>query len=371
MVEKISRRKVFYLSGFDPRGVRHYHKFYKEEIFKQYLDDDKNIEISDRAKISSLESEWCIKNDSTSTDCSVLKWDDIIRSNWEKSNSSLLLKSFKTYYHYLKNLNLVRCYNLGPNTVFTLFLPLIYVILVALSFAAIIFLSTESLGFFGFLLGAIAIYILFFKSLEVAEKYKILWLFRIYVFCAKPNLFNRSELTKRTEEFAKIISGEVEKDEYDEYLIIGHSVGAMLCMSTMAKLIENNPKLNLDKVKIILIAQTIPIISYLYNAQKINDEIKIIANTNIRVLDIGAKVDGACYALKGPFINICEVKKAKLKLISPRYHKMFSDSKYRALKYDRYRMHFQYMMASDVKSYYDYFDITSGPVPLEARYEFE
>ena len=57
-----------------------------------------------------------------------------------------------------------------------------------------------------------------------------------------------------------------------------------------------------------------------------------------------------------------------MKLLNPRFADMFDPPAYRALKEDRFELHFQYLKASPLPVDYNYFDITSGPVRLWDRF---
>jgi hypothetical protein len=53
---------------------------------------------------------------------------------------------------------------------------------------------------------------------------------------------------------------------------------------------------------------------------------------------------------------------------SPRIHTLFSAQRYEALKRDRLRLHFQYLMAGEKLGEYDFFAIACGPVALSERF---
>lgn len=56
------------------------------------------------------------------------------------------------------------------------------------------------------------------------------------------------------------------------------------------------------------------------------------------------------------------------KLMSPRFAEMFDSATYAALRHDRFRIHFQYLMASERAVPYDFFAITAGSQTLAQRF---
>jgi hypothetical protein len=45
---------------------------------------------------------------------------------------------------------------------------------------------------------------------------------------------------------------------------------------------------------------------------------------------------------------------------------MFTKQTYQKIRWNKIRLHFQYLMASELPSPYDFFRITAGPSPLSA-----
>jgi hypothetical protein len=59
---------------------------------------------------------------------------------------------------------------------------------------------------------------------------------------------------------------------------------------------------------------------------------------------------------------------ASPKRLSPRFAEQFTPETYRKLRRDKYRCHFQYLMAFEKPGGYDYFAISAGPMSLRARF---
>ena len=84
-------------------------------------------------------------------------------------------------------------------------------------------------------------------------------------------------------------------------------------------------------------------------------------------VDISAPADGCCTALVDPLDAVRQMEHLECpspKLLSPRFQTLFTKEEYRQLKRDRFRLHFQYLMAAPLVGTYDYFWITAGPQRL-------
>ena len=91
----------------------------------------------------------------------------------------------------------------------------------------------------------------------------------------------------------------------------------------------------------------------------------------IEWIDFTAPTDYCAMALVDP-VAVAGTAQGALpdrpKLLSPRLAALFSPKRYAEIRKDPFRLHFQYIMASELPGDYDYFAITAGPQTLGARY---
>ena len=95
------------------------------------------------------------------------------------------------------------------------------------------------------------------------------------------------------------------------------------------------------------------------------------AARGLRWVDFSAPPDGCCFALPNP-VTACGVPhdaatEAAVKLLNPRFTELFDAQAYAALERDKFRLHFQYLRATDLPGDYDHFAITSGALSLARR----
>lgn len=354
----ITSRKVFYLGGFDPRGARFYHNLYKEELTKQAKITGAKFEVSKRKKSGKHISKWDIsleENDiRTETEYNFLEWDDFVRKHWIKNPFILTLLALTLYSSYFLSGAIFKIYNMSKGVVTVMLYPLFFLFLISIppiflaSFISNIFIS-------------ITLFTISFYYLSKLEKFlNVFWLLRIYLFCSSYGFLKNKDLSDRADGFSDLISQELKAKTCDEVLIIGHSVGATLLTSVIAKIFKKHRE-EKAKIKIITLGHCLPATSFLPWAKNFKQELKIISERrNIYWLDVTSGVDGACTPKNLPFDKINNSPKAHVKKISPRFHKMFEASEYKKIKKNKFRIHFQYIIASEKKTDYDYFKITAG-----------
>ena len=78
------KRKVFYLGGFDPRGVRFYHQLYRDQAARYTALTGEAVAVSARRAGPANSAIWTVTNASAGveTDYEYLRWEDLIGKVW-------------------------------------------------------------------------------------------------------------------------------------------------------------------------------------------------------------------------------------------------------------------------------------------------
>lgn len=382
MVSSVKKRETFYLSGYDPRGARHYYNLYKQEAKKQAEVDKLQIEISTRRRTGKHIQTWHIDTVSeeekyqTKTNYHFLEWDDIIRSNWKQDIFSLYLGLFYAMKTYLFSGSIFKYAKSSPIQMIAAFYPVVYLLMTLyLGFflynvTAESFISIGLLPLAAFLLALVIPYGIIKISIHLGNKLAVFWLLRIYIFSAKYVHTEMPLLKKRMEEFAKTIASTInnaKSNHVDEVLIVSHSVGTIITIPILANALKQT-NVDLKHVSILTLGECIPLVSYLTGAQAYRNDMKSIMQKPLCWIDYTTPIDGACFPLldfyKHSDIKIEENRKPYF--LSPRFHTLFSKQQYDKLRKNRYLTHFIYLMATEVSGKYDFFTITSGHKPLSS-----
>jgi pimeloyl-ACP methyl ester carboxylesterase len=205
------------------------------------------------------------------------------------------------------------------------------------------------------------------------------WLMRSTRFILRQARGATPELEARLDEFAARVDAALGDEANDEVLIVGHSSGAMLAVSTAARALARRASAcaagatSARPLSLLTLGECIPMLSYQPQARAFRAELASLAtSTTLAWLDFTAPPDGCCFALVDP-TAVCEERAGAAhwtppKRLSPRFAQLFDASTYARVRADKYRCHFQYLMASQIPGAYDYFAITAGPERLEDRF---
>ncbi|MGQ7793784.1 hypothetical protein ACUN0C_15365 [Faunimonas sp. B44] len=382
----VRRRRVLYLSGFDPRGPSFYHKTYREEAERHSALSGAPIEVGPRRSLGPLVQSWAvtaaIDGHPVETRYDFLRWDDIIRAHWPRRQLAVWVNTLWAFSVFLRTGALGRIFRATWPVLITVSLPALFVLLQVLlalgagwGAAALVsaFGAPTVAAVLAALLAAAGI-ILLGRWLE--GRLNVYWLGRIYAFTVRDARGEVAGLDERRDAFARIVVEAAAAGDADEILLVGHSLGTPLAVSVMARALALDPAIARrgQRLAVLTLGPTTPILSLMPEAGWFRDELRTLAAADVPWLDFSAPPDGACFALVDP-VRIFdpafprgEDAPAWPKLLNVRMMDLVDRATYDRARRDWARMHFQYLMAGDRLAEYDYFMITAGAVPLQDRY---
>ena len=401
---RVRRRHVFYLSGFDPKGPSHYHRLYADEAAKAGALAGNTVRVGKRRKVSEHVAGWSVTFDdgagpAVDTEVEFLRWDDIVRDHWPRHPGVLAWDLVVTTWLYLRTGALWKMVTLSWPPVVALVVP--FLILLALVMAVPVAVGTgitvaaASGSAVAGVLAGFALLASAFGLARIAERrLNMQWLLRSYAFTGRQGTQGWPVLEARLDHFAQLIVDRVRQaatsspgpaavpasDAYrpdaacDEVLIVAHSSGSIMAVAALARALALDPLLTQHgpRVSLLTLGQWLPLLSSLPSAQPFRNELDRLArDPALAWVDFTSPPDGCCFALTDP-ITAAGLAPAPRpdhpRLLSPRFAALFSPAAYAEIKRDRFRLHFQYLMASELTGDYDYTAITAGPLTLGERF---
>ena len=381
----VARRCVFYVGGFDPKGAAHYHALYRDECARQPTADGLQRTVGPRRRQANDNAAWQIQargsTGSVDTHYECLRWDDIVRQHWPRGTAALWWQVIASTLFYLRHGTWWRMFRLSWPPAVAVFTPFLLVcaLLVGIPLLAggggwwvAQQLQQPVAGVAAALLLAGG---LWWAGRRIEARYSMYWLMRSYAFTARQARGEVPELEERLQALAQQVVARVRSGVDDEVLLVGHSSGAIMAASILARALRIAPDLAGGRCRLALLTlgQWIPLLGLLPMAGPFRDELRLLGATRgLQWTDFSAPPDGCCFALTHP-ITACGVPHdaadgAKVKLLNPRFAEQFDATAYATLKRDKFRLHFQYLHAAPQPGDYDYFAITSGPLSLAQRY---
>ncbi|WP_299932941.1 hypothetical protein [uncultured Pelagimonas sp.] len=392
--QSVTRRRVFYIPGYDPIHPRRYRELYRKESAAQAQVSGYDIGISPKTGGGAYgwHVEATIDAQPVQADVEVLVWSDIVRDSMSNSIPATYWQMLRTSWEYIATGALWRLMRLRKGPVIAALYPigaLILQLILAVLIGAIMGFAAGSTVEWGVnqftgpedgaLLGALAFFVVtpigawlvlrWFKARD--GKFYIYYLMHDYAYSARYRGANPPELEGRLAEFEQIIAEALQSD-VDEVLVVGHSSGAHLAVSILADLIrkgqvpETGPKL-----AFLSLGQVVPMVSFLRDAWRLRADLQYLsARDELVWVDVTAPGDGCAFALCDPVSvsGVAPDNKRWPLVFSAQFTKSLSPERWKELRWRFFRLHFQYLCAFDRPLDYDYFQITAGPEFLADRY---
>jgi pimeloyl-ACP methyl ester carboxylesterase len=369
----LSRRTVFYIGGYDPRGPAHYHGLYRDEAAKQAKVSGFALTVGPKSKIDAISTRWKVTSPATETDYIFLRYDDIVRQRWSRTNIAVLRDILDYTWEAIRSGVLAGGYKLSrPMFMFSLFAPSLVAIAAMLAILAGILAGS----FVSWWLAAPVVAAVFAGCIALRPfleaRMSTFWLARIGYFYIQQATGKVPDLDARIDAFADRIAAKVQEGGADEVLVVGHSAGCLVAVSACARALRLLGKAD-RRLSFLTLGHAVPCAALHPKAVPLRAELlQAAADPRLDWLDITSPADFMCFALTDPLLAVGieqpDPANPKPKIVQAHFARLFAPADYARIKRDFYRMHFQYLMASDLPGEYDYFQITAGNQRLAGRY---
>ncbi len=383
----VRRRHVFYVSGFDPKGPAHYHRLLAEQAALAGVVGGYRVAVGGRHRASEHSAIWTLKHFSGHEDVDAdvetvfefLRWDDIVRNHWTRNPAMLAWELVRTTLLYLRTGAMWKMLKLAWPPVLVLLAPFLMLVGLLLTVPAAWLLASGISTKTGSMLpaalaGITVVGAVTGLALWMERKMNVQWLLRSYAFTGLQGTRGCPALEDRLDQFARnIVERMHAAPACDEVLIVAHSSGSIMATAALARALMIDPQLSArgPRLSLLTLGQWLPLLSSLPTARRFRDELaRIAAEPAIDWFDFTAPPDGCCFALTDPIAaaGLQVQRPDHPRLLSPRFAEMFSAARYAEIRRDRFRLHFQYLMASERAGDYDYTAIIAGRQTLGARF---
>jgi hypothetical protein len=381
----VTRRKVFYLPGYDPFPPRRYRELYRKQSAKQAKISGYDLRMDGHLQGDGFgwQVHARIDGQATETEIEVLVWSDIVQGSRRVSVVATYIDMLRTAWIYLSTGALFRLMRLRKGPVIAALYPVIGLIvqlLIAIAAGWLVWhlagaIARQTLGsevhwLSAVLAGVSGLLVLrWFRDHD--GKFFVYYLMHDFAYSAADRGAYPSSLEARLHDFRVKVSKALDSD-VEEVLVVGHSSGAYLAISMLADLIrlrdipEDGPRLAL-----LSLGHVVPMVSFLPHAERLRGDLRYLSKRReLTWVDVTAPGDGCCFALCDP-VAVSGQASAETRsplVISAAFTQSLSAARWRALRWRFFRLHFQYLCAFDQPKDYDYFQITAGPLTLADRY---
>ncbi|EAH7188037.1 DUF829 domain-containing protein [Campylobacter lari] len=368
------KRDVFYIAGYDPRGYRHYYAMFKKNLAEQNTLLNYDYTLS-KAQVN-IYPFWQIQTPHTSTSYTFLSWNDIVKKNWSEGIKDALSDCYSFFRIYTITGLFLKFGKESPHQLITGYYPFFYVLLSLIftlfcAFGSLFYLQNFHivLGILAFILSLVFLPKMLYK---LGKKLAVFWIARICSFCANWEKNSQGELELRMDDFARVIFEKLKENANDknyELILSAHSVGTVLCINVLAKVLRKCEKENIsfENLKVLTLGECIPLVSYQKRSFEFRKDLEYLGSKKLIWYDFTSIIDGACFA-QVDFIRTSGVKaQFSPKYLSAKFHTLYKNKDYKKIKKDKYKAHFLYLFATQIQGVYNFFEFIIGKNKLEEK----
>lgn len=323
------KRRIYYIHGFDFRGVAWYHKFFKKSAPSCF-------------KIADLEdNKFKINND---IEFVILSWQEIVLKNWfGKFKIFLIFLAhffqffFTSKYKSLQKMDtkLAVIIKAGTIALFCSLLILILSLILFGKYAALLSFIVMS-----------AIFVFLFKKLN------LFWLFLTTYFVDKKISVDLINVV--TGIFLDAFNAIEKSNPAEEIIFLAHSVGTVY-IPQLINMISGQEDGNKKISTAITFGSILPFL-YLTNKKWLFDELTDLSNKNIPWHDFSAKSDALCFFCTDLY-KLCGISGASVYLHNLRFASYFKPFRWKRLRSNKLLVHFLYFKKYDQGAKYNFFEM--------------
>ncbi|GJD94987.1 hydrolase [Methylobacterium iners] len=368
------------MPGFDPREPETYWGLFRREARLTAKRRGTPIQVGDPSRSSDgLRLDWEVEADGQATRYTLLRWDDIVRGRFPRSNWRRLIETAGLWWRLYRS-GYVRAYRREARRFARVILGihLIYagLVLLSLALAACLLLVPADLlprplallaiPFAAYAILAVLMRVTRGKPLFVAH------LVDDTAFTHAHAAGKTPELEARLDAFAAEIAAAEERG--GEIVLIGHSSSSFLGFEVLDRILIRDPDFGQrgTPVSFVTIGSVIPWITLDRNAGAVRGALaRVAASEAIGWLDIRTKWDWLSIYKRDPLSasGLPSPKANRPVEFHIRMPDLVARRTLNRRKWNLFQMHFQLLMSSESLETFDYIAFVTGPEPIHVLIE--
>ena len=292
--DSFCRRRTYFISGFDPRGVAHY-----QGLFKRAL-KQRGLRLGRRSPGEQI-TLWPLEMQGT--ELAFLHWDDVARVHWSK-HPFLLLRQLLPYgWDYLFRGRLWAAASLCRGVALCGLYPLAVLAIVFLLAAAAAWFGLQAGPPIGLILAAFLAAMVVWRGWLLADQLGVVWLSRSILFTYRLGEARDQSLRLRVQRLAESLLDLEQNSPASEILIAGHSSGSFV-LAMLAAELRRRPEAEtlLQKMSLLSLGQNLANLACYPHADAFRQDLRELAKApRVPWLDVTSADDLLCFAGVNPY----------------------------------------------------------------------
>lgn len=369
----IAKRLVFHIGGYDILSPETAYERFKRELRRFEATWSAHAVVS-KSRIDLDEAAWKVvtsgPNWRVETDVRFVRWDDVIDTARRQPMWRRLILGLLSFVDFVAAGAL--CGYLRTNWRYAGFFLYPFILLATFTASAVALgvLVAAILG--SNLAGVVAGALAFLAALQWPGRWFHLphlfddWIFsRAYIRRVDPML------TERLQRIAVEVGAAGRASEYDEILVIGHSLGAVLAIDLLERVLRLDPSFGQSgraSVALLSVGSSILKIGLHRGARRFRAAAARVASApSVFWAEYQALTDIMNFYKTDPIAAMGLAASARPVVRVVRISRMLNPVVYKRIRRDFFRVHNQFVSGNNRRAPYDYFMLLCGPLPVERQ----
>lgn len=375
----VSKRYFLHASGFDPYDAHAQYRRFVREAARFAATWNVSVEVSALQQKGACESSWTVTTAApgwlVATQYVLLDWSDIVRGEIEKPTGVKILRGVAAFadlvatgtaWRYFRGNWRYGMFFLVP------FLNLFLFTAIAVLAGCYAGAAVSALSPLAGIAAAVASAALLLAGLMrwPGEHWRVGQAMADWIFARDYMRGRHGDMTARIDAFAARILACARMSGAEEIVVSGHSLGAAVAVDALSRAFDRDSALGRHgpQLALLTVGAVIPKIALHPAGAWLRRKAERLAAE--------PSLTWAEYQARDDFISFYRVDPVKLVAIRDPYRPqglfigrvqifgMLSDESWRRFRYNFMRLHYQFVMANERRTAYDYFMLMCGPAPF-------
>jgi len=284
-------RHLFYIHGFDPRGPAAYHSICKEAAESASPGKKLRFVIGPRRKASAISSFWELRPAMAGSPPALafeyLGYDDLVRGLWRRWDGwRRIFAAWRSLFEFTRIGLMARLARSARPTFIAIALQALITAAPPLTAILSAVIAVRVAGFAGASLPLIAVIAAaafaagFALARRIEQRLNFSWFTRCLAYILESSYGEIESFEARWEAFARRIIEVWRRDDVQDVVVIGHSLGCAHAVRALAKVAELEPRAAVDKpIRLLTLGHSLPISAKLDRSGRFSHTIESVART--------------------------------------------------------------------------------------------
>src|SRR5215470_10834337 len=376
----VRRRRVLYVEGYDPRGAETYHQLFERSCERF----GKTWSVSPTIKPIKLDSDdlahWSIEMRAASwqvaTRYDFLRLERHIRTDMGGSLARQIWRGLTWILDDLVSGAQWRIFRASWRfALHLLAVQLLFLIWLALGVAIglaafrIVTVSLRESAALGLFAATLVATLALLALRPLARHWYVTQISNCWATLRRFGRGQKTWLDQAIETGARHLVAVAQTSDADELVVVGHSTGGVVAAAIVARALMLDPNLGRRKARLTLLTlgSVMPAVALHPAASRMRDIIRRLAvEPTLAWIECQSRKDVMNFAAFDPVedigLQVDGQRNPRIWLV--RFKDMVSPAYYQPLRWNFFRMHFQYIMAGDRQTAHDYVLLVGGPMAL-------